>query len=730
MKPLIKKVSWLSLGLCGMVFVCSLAAADSKKPWLYFSADRYERDMKNDVMRAEGNVILKIGEDEFRADYLEVDVIEKQINARGNVKFVTKGDWMEAEEILYHYEKRTGVARAGILRAGQVTISADVAHKTGDHVYEFENAHYTSCLDCPPSFSFSGSKVRVIEGEYVYINNAVFRLFSLPVFYVPFAIVPIKDERQTGFLQPHFGHSSKLGFTVEVPFYLVLGRSHDATAAVEFMSRRGLREALEYRYVLSDETKGGVNGYLVQDKVFRKKEGVLNRFGVTSQQYWKLWGRSSAKIDAAVVSDDFYVIDYTDIPGRTDAALNSIAIMAWPGEWASANIEAAYFENLLSGHPRESNKDTVQRIPALYTGIKELRTLPFLPLWWGVDLDYVFYTTFGRTFTDNNNNLTFDFGSDDLFKVHRLDVRPRMSIPVKLGPLGEILGEVSFRSTSYLAPEGSRRYTGRELFEYIGNYNFQMERVWHSPFGLDQAWKHLIRPFVTYRYLPWLHENTELPQLDEVDRINRAHEFRYGIRQRLIARENEKPPFRYLEAVEFVVSQSADLVQPERNRLGEGNFDKEDLSKVKKKILSDLLGEMTLRTQWLTMHADALYDIYGDGINSFSSTAALRDLMGDALSLSYVYNKLNASHSLRGGLEVGFLQWFKGFYQTSFDFTSHQFMSKEFGAEYLSRSKCWKLNFSGRENLATQGIEFKVGFDWIFSAPDFSGFKVFERYFK
>src|SRR5260370_21088106 len=85
-------------------------------------------------------------------------------------------------------------------------------------------------------------------GETDKIYNSVFKIKKVPVFYFPFARHPVeKLPRQSGFLMPMFGTSSRKGTILGDSFYWAINRSMDATIGAEYWSKRGWAQRGEFR---------------------------------------------------------------------------------------------------------------------------------------------------------------------------------------------------------------------------------------------------------------------------------------------------------------------------------------------------------------------------------------------------------------------------------------------------------------------------------------------------
>ena len=90
--------------------------------------------------------------------------------------------------------------------------------------------------------------------------DAVVRVKSVPVLYLPYLRYPLKD-RATGFLMPQIGYAGEKGFSISQSFYWAMASNMDATVGVDFYLARGTGAGLEYRYLFPGGTKGDLNLY-------------------------------------------------------------------------------------------------------------------------------------------------------------------------------------------------------------------------------------------------------------------------------------------------------------------------------------------------------------------------------------------------------------------------------------------------------------------------------------
>src|SRR3990172_7379640 len=168
-------------------------------------ADVFEEEQPDGSVKrrmvAEGNVVFIRGEERLSGDRLEVDEQGRGVflNAVG---YVEPGGFVEGRKI----------------------------ERGDDQTYRVEGGKFTSCPHANPRWSFSASRARIDVGDKIVATNALFKIKSVPALYLPWVYYPIRrDGRSTGFLFPHFGHSSTRGFTIGSGFFSAINQSFDHT---------------------------------------------------------------------------------------------------------------------------------------------------------------------------------------------------------------------------------------------------------------------------------------------------------------------------------------------------------------------------------------------------------------------------------------------------------------------------------------------------------------------
>ena len=184
-------------------------------------------------------------------------------------------------------------------------------------------------------------------------TNAKFSVFGFPVLYMPWGIFPVKSERQSGFLLPDFTSSSRDGEIIRNAYFWAIAKDKDATFFFDWIENRGVKPGVEYRYALSDTTKGQWYGTIIDDKKYDH-----TRYQIKGEHEELFGDDLKFKADINRVSD----FDYLEDLGLTtlERSENSLRSVAF-AEGAPQVLASDSRRRLFSGpHPEEQ-----QRHPAI-----------------------------------------------------------------------------------------------------------------------------------------------------------------------------------------------------------------------------------------------------------------------------------------------------------------------------------------------------------------------------
>lgn len=307
---------WGALATVPDVRAQSLPTMNEEQP-VSLRADNVEYDRPRDMFIATGNVEITQGARVIRADRLAYNRRDGVVTAEGNVSMLREtGDVIFADYVQLDQRLTSGVVRRiQALLVDKSRFAAEEGRREGT-VTELDDVSYTACEICkedptrPPLWQLRARKVEHDETTRdITYRDARLELFGVPVAYLPFFRHPDPTvKRRTGLLVPSYGTSTVLGTRIDLPVFIALEPTWDATLTPIYTSREGPALSTEYRQ-LFDDGRMNVIGSIANstdstlpDRSVRGHIDANGRFDLADG--WR-WG-----FDAARASDDTYLRVY------------------------------------------------------------------------------------------------------------------------------------------------------------------------------------------------------------------------------------------------------------------------------------------------------------------------------------------------------------------------------------------------------------------------------------
>ncbi|MCX6112924.1 MAG: LPS assembly protein LptD [Proteobacteria bacterium] len=528
-----------------LTILCGLSPAQENQGRSRFSADKYTRSAQENKVELEGNVTIVKDNSVLKADSVELNTKTETFKAIGNVKYNSGTLDIRSLELDGSMNSAKGMIINGKILSGKDIFEGAKINRVSRSHFLIDEGSYTSCTNSPPDWRLYGNHIDMTTGEYAHLKDVVVEAFGLPITYIPYLVLPIKNERQTGFLPPSFGFGTD-GFNIQEPYFWAISRSYDATFTLGHYGNRGTKESVEFRSVFSDESSSKLYYFHIDDTKFASiiynglPLGKKNRTGFKMDEDFKLLDDTYLKMKVAYASDTNIPRDFADeMEGRADPALESRFVFMTHTDNFAYTADASYYRDLLSKNPLESNKQQLQRLPELTINFAKTKYSIFM---FDADASYLNVYRPGPFFDDVNGNNIFD-GTEFIRTGQRFDFFPRVSIPITTTAL-KITPVAGMRYDFYKLPvdgNAHRTYTDFDI-----NMTSEISRVYQR--GDDKQYravKHTIEPFVDYHVIPTIQQtahpffdntrnNITAPMFDSVDQIGKTNLITYGITNRLL----------------------------------------------------------------------------------------------------------------------------------------------------------------------------------------------------
>lgn len=656
-----------------LIIILTLAAclplsADASGQVL-IKADTLNHDQQEEIITATGNVEMQMSGSTLYSDTVNYFMDRGVVTAIGGVRIVKNGDTLSGDIAEFDVTGKTGIVSNGsfFMKKDNIHVSGDRIEKTGELDYRVKNGTITSCDGDKPSWKFKVEELKLTMEELAFGKNAVFYLSDIPVFWLPYLVYPVKTERQSGFLIPSAGTSTKNGAFLKVPYYWAVSPSQALTVTADLRSKRGFGVSLEHSYLGRDKGFGSSNGYLIYDKELEKFRGDIElkqQANFTENTYWR------AKV-SLTLDKDFYR-DYSE--NYNQQYLGSTAFVSHVSGDMLSTVGINYLDNLDA-----SNKTTLQMLP-FFTLNGTGRKLPGTP----------FYYSFAAATTN------FDRDSGD--RGLRLQLFPKLQLPVSSGDLfyGSFWGGYNQRVYSATVAEAEAKGSSQMgLLEFGGALRTDFEKVYAVEFGKIEKIRHLVTPEISYSLIENRNQS-ELPSFDYNDRVVGGQLITFSLVNALTGRSTEGGQPLYRDLTRLTVSQGYQLSGGRRDLLIMVDYGRPFTD-------TQLKLELFPQTNWRLFTDNRISPYSGTLTNSLLG-AEVSVSKGTRASVNYNYAKDKLDY-IAGTVSSADYKPYIFSFTGRYAFDRPGFLEKIYTMEY--KHQCWGVVLSYTDNTNDKVFLFK-----------------------
>lgn len=156
----------------------------NEKSPVSIEADAMDYDHVSDLYRARGQVSVFYSGASLYADEVELDNQNHVARAQGNTLLKIGEDTLKGERLWFNIEDKTGAAfnADAFYARNHFRVRGNIIEKTGENTYFIDNPSATTCDGSNPDWEIAGSEMKVTIEGYGLMKNACFKVGSLPCF--------------------------------------------------------------------------------------------------------------------------------------------------------------------------------------------------------------------------------------------------------------------------------------------------------------------------------------------------------------------------------------------------------------------------------------------------------------------------------------------------------------------------------------------------------------------
>jgi len=514
-------------------------------------ADQQREEGK--VFYADGNVDVRYEDIRLRADHVVYNDETKIAIARGHVQFDRDTLHLDAEEASYNLQTGTGSFRRvrGTIKAERrpnpnllvspnpLYFEAAEVDRIDERTYTVRDANLTVCAPDSPKWKFYAPHATIFLQRSVHLENATFRLFTVPIIYLPYATAPAGMKlRQSGFLIPDVGQSSRKGFVFGDAYYWAPLEWFDTTSGAQLLSRRGWSQTASLRARPWENVRidasyfGVVDRGLLQNGVRNPQGGHEDHFGLDA--FFPGGWRAVADLNQ-LTSLTFRLAFAETFIQAVNSEVRNTAFLTNNFRGFSLSFAALSYKNFLNAQNVQTNTPETSIIlrTAPEARLSSVDQAPWknLPVYFGF---HVFADAVHR-------GDTVPPGFESPTMVQRTEFAPNVTIPLRWGPWLGVTPSFTLRSTRYGTQLENNGTFGPAFVRTTEEFSLDLRppafaRVWERP---ASKWKHDIEPDVVYRYVTGVNDFGRFIRFDEDETLTDTNEIEYSLTQRLYRRNGE-----------------------------------------------------------------------------------------------------------------------------------------------------------------------------------------------
>ena len=512
---------------------------------------------------ADGDVDVRYQNTRLRADHVEYNEDTRVVIARGHVQLDYLTQHLEANDARYELGTGRGTfhnvratfavqrrppapqrevnamqrqpAQTLLLSPNPIYFEAEEAERIDENTYIVHRSWMTVCDPDKPTWKFYAPKATVHLKTSLRLENGNFRLFSVPVLYLPYATFPAEKQRASGILLPDFGESSSKGYIFGDAVYWAPTDWADLTIGAYYYSRRGWAQRGELRMRPWENAVLEVSYSGVEDRGLPQSGGLppINQGGHEARLLFTAllpdgW-RAVADLDD--LSSLTYRLAWSETYVQAvNSEVRNSAFLTKNFRGFSLNIAALSYQNYVNATP--SQFVSLRTAPEVRFGSVDQAPWRNLP----------FYFSF-EAFSDaaHSSNTVTNFSTPNF--VERSEIAPAVTVPLHWGAWLDVTPTFTLRSTYYGGQIQNGSFVHQGFFRNTEELSVDIrpptiERVWGSS-DSGTKWKHVIEPEIVYNYVNGVTDFSRFVRFDEDETLTNTNEFEYGVTQRLYRRKKD-----------------------------------------------------------------------------------------------------------------------------------------------------------------------------------------------
>ena len=248
--------------------------------------------MIDNFVQIHGNALIKFEDVILRADHVWADFDENLLRASGNVHLKMGDEETYSDELIFNLETKKGIARDGFTFSDPWYFGGSEIFKIQEDRSYIRGASLTTCSLKYPHYYFSVSEVIVRKDQEMIAKNIVLRIGGFPLFYFPVMRRDIRKGKIAKIIVK-IGTDSYQGPNISIILPVARKRRYDGALLYDRSSKRGQGFGFEGKYRFNDTQFQEIYIPIPPDvtpnqrtKLKEKAEELQDRLDGEYDRYW------------------------------------------------------------------------------------------------------------------------------------------------------------------------------------------------------------------------------------------------------------------------------------------------------------------------------------------------------------------------------------------------------------------------------------------------------------
>ncbi|MDD4202306.1 MAG: LptA/OstA family protein [Candidatus Omnitrophica bacterium] len=503
------------------------------------NGDTVNYSQQDKIIVGQGNVSVKYGEITLTCDKITVDTTTKIGYCEGSVKITRPGQELTGEKIEYNFPEETGKIDKGELKVDSMYSSAGTSEKDSKDHYILSNASLSTCDHDMPHYRIVAKEIQVFVNDKVIAKHVFFYIGNVPVFYIPYYVMPIKQSRNVIDVVP--GYKDNWGYYLLGSYRYYIGEKIRGDIRLDYRTKRGLGYGADAHYDADKLGKGMIRYYYTHENgglAIAPPEGEKkkSRYRFEYRHKIDLAEDTVGLVELNKVSDADVVKDYFDIEVDDGWTPENYLSIITNKENYSTNITMDFRLN--------DFLTKVERLPEITMDVYNQSL-------WGTRFYYtnqISLSNFRKTYASDLHR-----GAD---KNVRFDTYNKLSYVAKLFNFLNVTPYLGMRYTYFAQNISGKRNDFRQIYEYGVNVETKFFRTFDvesEKFNIHKL-RHVITPRINYFYRqePTVDKET-LIQFDAIDAMDYSNVITLELENKLQTKRKRDNGYENVDLIRLII---------------------------------------------------------------------------------------------------------------------------------------------------------------------------------